>query len=499
MVLGNNHRNRKQKQLHKKPKHHPSIRFLPFHIVNDLIVLASRVAQVVTPEMLLQQVLVGIRDGSYSEKMKAIPIERLINHVRDYYQKYKNDPNDSENLKFAKAFTDLIYLLEPDYKDDRFDLLFDAVTHAWLAFIPRTIKALTPIRAIPGEVIKRLSIPMATTTDTSDQLPELIAAEKPMAKPVEQDFSVEDLKRAKYTYRVAELCFVMRDFETAEQYLFDVLKTQYLNVDSNNLMVQNSILWSEDLMQNDKFEKSLEILNKVNLVDKDEGIIDLVTDKIKEATVLHKIRILEEKCPLNEHSVGIFLRERIGYKNFLRLTYFIFGNVEFHQRLEEIRVFPKKMIYPLLKRDPTPENEELIVQRHEMHDELIRGLYNWYWSLEIVNHYLSEEIKEDLTNKFGEFGSGPVIYFRYISKGQYANIIISKAVELVGQDDIQEAKKVLYETFEFTGSKKIKGYLDFLRQHDKAKKSSKYKITKKRKKPKKSQKSKKRAKVVKVK
>jgi hypothetical protein len=131
------------------------------------------------------------------------------------------------------------------------------------------------------------------------------------------------------------------------------------------------------------------------------------------------------------------------------------------------------MIYPLLSRKPTAKTEELIVKRHEQHDELIRQLYVWFWSLDVVNHYLPEDMKEDLTEKFGEFGSGPVIYFRYISKGHYANIIISKAVALVGSGDVQTAKKELYSTFELTGSNKIKGYLEFLRQHEKAKKAIK--------------------------
>ena len=456
------------------------IGFPSIHLINDLIVFATRIAQPVTPEMLLQQVLFGIRDGTFSEKMKGIPIERLVDYVQDYFNKFRQNHADSESLKFAKAFANLIYLLDPDYKSESFNNIFNAVTHAWLEFIPKSIKAARPIRSIPGAVIERLSIPMAKPAKKED------GVQLPTAKPIqpheEIEFNEQDLKNAKYKYRIAELCFVMRDYPIAYQYLKDVLSTPYMNVDSNNLLVQNAILWSENSMQENDFNMALEILEDVNLSDKDKGTIELFNDKIKEATVLHKITILEEKCPLNEHSVGEFLRKRIGYKNFLRLTYFIFGNIEFHQRLEEIRIFPKKMIYPLLKHEPTPENEELIVKRHEMHDKLIRELYTWFWDLDIVNHYLSPEIKEELTDKFGEFGSGPVIYFRYISKGQYANIIISKAVEYVGQGDIQEAKKVLYETYEFTGSRKIKGYLDFLRQHEKAKKSTKPKIKKKKKK-----------------
>ena len=57
--------------------------------------------------------------------------------------------------------------------------------------------------------------------------------------------------------------------------------------------------------------------------------------------------------------------------------------------------------------------------------------------------------------------------------------MISKAVALVGQGKIQDAKKELYSTYELTGSNKIKGYLDFLRQHDKAEKALKKKKTRK--------------------
>jgi len=134
------------------------------------------------------------------------------------------------------------------------------------------------------------------------------------------------------------------------------------------------------------------------------------------------------------------------------------------------------MIYPLLEREPTQKTEDLIVQRHEKHDQLIRGLYDWFWSLDAVKYYLPENIKSELTVKFGEYGSGPVIYFRYISKGQYANIIISKSIELAGLGKIQEAKKELYQTFELTGSKKIKSYLDFLRRHEKGRRAKKTKI-----------------------
>jgi hypothetical protein len=228
-------------------------------------------------------------------------------------------------------------------------------------------------------------------------------------------------------------------------------------------------------MKNDRFEEALELLGNIEQKGLDINTADLINDKIKETTVLDKITQLEEKCPLNERSVGHFLRRKIGYKRFLKLTYFIFGNIEFHQRLEEIRAYPKKMIYPLLSREPTQKTEELIVRRHERHDELIRELYDWFWSLDPVKYYLPKRIKEELTTKFGEFGSGPVIYFRYVSKGQYANIMISKAVALVGQGEIQAAKRELYQTYELTGSRKIKAYLDLLRGQEKSMKSEKIK------------------------
>jgi hypothetical protein len=440
--------------------------------LNNILLSISRVAPVVTPELILQRVLVGLRDGTYSRKTQGIPIARLVDHVKDYYSKYKQDPDNIENLKLAKAFANLIYLLDPEYKKDEFDNILGAVTKAWLDFIPKSIKAAKPISYIPGEVMERLAIPAAKPVKVPKGV-KPIPAKKAIAKPVEDDFNVDELNEAKYKYKIAEFCFVMRDYQTAQQYLEEVLKSRYMNVDANNLWVQNSILWAENNMQIDDHKKALKVLEKIKNISTGSETLELIRDKLKEATVLYKISILEEKCPLNEHAVGMFLRNNIGYKNFLKLTYFIFGNIEFHQRMEEIRVFPKKMIYPLLRQDPTPENEELIVERHEMHDKLIRELYVWFWELDIVKHYLSDELKEQLTEKFGEFGSGPVIYFRYISKGQYANIIISKSVELVSQGHIQEAKKVLYENFEFTGSKKIKGYLEFLRQHEKAKKGGK--------------------------
>ena len=456
-----------------------------FHIFNELIVFVSRVAQVVTPEMLLEQVLGGIRDGSYSKKMKSIPMERLVNHVKDYYKKFIENPNDIENLHFAKAFSNLIYLLDPDYRNESFDNVLNAVEHSWLEYIPKSIRAARPMRSIPGEVIERFAIPIAKPADEAEEIIQLPSGH-PITPPAEVEFNEEDLKKAKYDYKIAELCFVMHDYATTKQYLSEVLNTQYMNVDANGLLVQNSILWSEELMKKNDFKTALDILEEVTSVSQDPSTTELIADKIKEATVLHKITMLEDKCPLNERSVGEYLRLKIGYKKFLRLTYFIFGNVEFHQRMEEIRVFPKKMIYPLLKREPTPQSEDLIVKRHELHDKLIRNLYEWFWNLDIVKHYLSQEIRDELTERFGEYGSGPVIYLRYISKGQYANIIISKAVELVSQGDVQEAKKILFETYEFTGSKKIKGYLDFLRQHEKARKATiRKKIIAKKKKTKK--------------
>ena len=80
--------------------------------------------------------------------------------------------------------------------------------------------------------------------------------------------------------------------------------------------------------------------------------------------------------------------------------------MEFHQRMEEIRVFPKKMIYPLLKHEPTQQSEDLIVKRHELHDKLIRDLYEWFWNLDIVKHYLVHKIRDELTDRFGEYGYG---------------------------------------------------------------------------------------------
>lgn len=443
-------------------------------ILNNLLV-APRAASVVTPEMLLSQVLKGLRDGTYSERIKGIPIERLVSHVKDYFELYKREPSNTHNLELAKAFANLIYLLDQDYKNANFDNILNSVTHAWLEYIPKSIKAAKPIKSIPGEVIKRLSIPKAKPTQPSENVIKL-PSDSGTAVPVEhvvEEFNEKDLKNAKYKYNIAEFGFVLRDYSTTYKYLMIVLDTPYLNIDANNLLVQNAVLWSEEKMQHNEFKEALSILNQINTKGMDSGTLELITDKTKEATVLHKLALLEDKCPLNERRVGTYLRENIGYKNFLKLTYYIFGNIEFHQRLEEIRVFPKKMIYPLLSRKPTAKTEELIVKRHEQHDELIRQLYVWFWSLDVVNHYLPEDMKEDLTEKFGEFGSGPVIYFRYISKGHYANIIISKAVALVGSGDVQTAKKELYSTFELTGSNKIKGYLEFLRQHEKAKKAIK--------------------------
>jgi hypothetical protein len=442
--------------------------------------VAPRAAQEVTPEMLLKQVLTGFRDGTFSEKIKGIPIERLFLHVKTFYEKYKQDPSDTHSLEVAKAFANLIYLLNPDYKKDAFENIINSVTHAWLEYIPKSIKAARPLKSIPGEVIERLAIPLAKPLQKTDDIIQLPAHAKTavMADKVEEEFDPENLKKAKYKYNIAEFAFVLRDYSTTYKYLMIVLDTPYMNIDANNLLIQNSILWSEQMMQQNSFEEAMGILDQINTKGMDSNTLELINDKVKETTVLLKIIQLEEKCPLNERSVGPFLRERIGYKKFLRLTYFIFGNIEFHQRLEEIRVFPKKMIYPLLNRKPTQKTEDLIEKRNEQHEQLIRDLYDWFWELDVVKHYLTPQEKEDLTEKFGEFGSGPVIYFRYISKGQYANIIISKAVALIGQGKIQLAKKELFETYELTGSNKIKGYLDFLRQHEKSRKASKSKSKK---------------------
>jgi hypothetical protein len=323
-------------------------------------------------------------------------------------------------------------------------------------------------------VIEKFAIPIAKPAKKIDEIIELppSSTAAPVTLPDEK-FDPMELKKAKYEYNIAEFCFVLRDYEITNKYLKKVLSTQYLNVDAQNLFIQNCILWSEVKMKRDEFDEGLEILGDMKLDGVDSNTSELINDKIKETTVLHKITLLEEKCPLNERLVGLYLRKKIGYKKFLKLTYYIFGNIEFHQRLEEIRAYPKKMIYPLLERVPTQKTEELIVQRHEKHDELIRELYDWFWGLEPVRYYLLDEIKQELTEKFGEYGSGPVIYFRYISKGQYANIMISKAVALAGQGDVQEAKKELFQTYELTGSKKIKEYLDYLRMQEKSTKSMK--------------------------
>jgi hypothetical protein len=439
--------------------------------------VATEGAYVTKPEDLLRQVLDSIRENTYSDMLKGIQIDRLINYIKHFYEKYKRIPNQTHNLEVAKAFSNLIYLIDPDFKNERFDNLVNAVTHSWLEYIPKSIKAARPIKTIPGEVIEKLAIPIAKPAGSPEEIIELPAHTTAPSQSInpEEEFNVNELKKAKYGYNIAEFCFVLREYEITDKFLKNVLRTQYLNVDAQNLIIQNYILWSEEKMEQDRFEEAIEILNNIKIVGMDSNTVELITDKLKETTVLEKITQLEEKCPLNERSVGLYLRKKIGYKKFLKLTYYIFGNIEFHQRLEEIRIYPKKMIYPLLSRDPTPKNEELIVKHHEIHDQLIRELYDWFWELEPVKYYLSEDIKDEVTLKFGEFGSGPVIYFRYISKGQYANIMISKAIALVGQGDIQRAKRELFQTYELTGSKKIKAYLDLLREQEKSKKSVKNK------------------------
>lgn len=430
---------------------------------------------------MLEEVLIGIRNDNYSDNLRDIPIERLINYVKLYYNKYKKDPNQPHFLELAKAFSNLIYLIDPDYKNEKFNDLVNAVTHSWMEYIPKSIKAARPIKTIPGEVIQKLAIPIAQPTQIQDDIIELPPNSSSRIEFDKQDykFDEDELRKAKYEFNIAEFCFVLSDYEITERFLRKVLSTPYMNVDAQNLSIQNYILWSELNMQDDRFEEALEILNNIRISGMDTNTAELINDKIKETTVLDKISQLEEKCPLNERSVGQYLRSRIGYKKFLKLTYFIFGNIEFHQRLEEIRIYPKKMIYPLLTREPTLKTEELIVKRHEKHDKLIKELYAWFWSLEPIKYYLSEDIKDMLIEEFGEYGSGPVIYFRYISKGQYVNIMISKAVALVGQGEIQLAKRDLFQTYELTGSKKIKAYLDLLRVQEKASKAVKNKKIKK--------------------
>ncbi len=456
------------------------------HLLSKLFIAGEKTF-VLKPEDLLQEMLIGFRKNTYKEMLTVLPIERLLNYVKHYYAKYRKDPSQTHNLELAKAFSNLIYLLNLDYKNEKFDNLVHAISHSWLEYIPKSIKAARPIKTIPGEVIEKLAIPIARPIQKQIEVIELPPNQRStnpivsIGKPGEI-FNEKELKNAKYQYNIAEFCFVLRDYELTQRYLKFVLTTPYLNVDAQNLLVQNYILWSELHMKNDRFEEAIELLNNIQQKGLDTNTAELINDKIKETTVLDKITQLEEKCPLNERLVGQFLRKKIGYKKFLKLTYFIFGNIEFHQRLEEIRAYPKKMIYPLLTREPTQKTEELIVKRHEKHDELIRELYDWFWSLEPVKYYLPGKIKNELTLKFGEFGSGPVIYFRYISKGQYANIMISKAVALVGQGDIQAAKRELYQTYELTGSRKIKAYLDLLRGQEKSIKSEKIKKSTKQKK-----------------
>ena len=175
------------------------IGFPGIQFINNLIVLATRIAQPVTPEMLLQQVLFGIRDGTFSDKMKGIPIERLIDYVQDYFNKFRQNPTDSESLKFGKAFANLIYLLDPNYQSESFNNIFNAVTHAWLEFIPKSIKAARPIRSIPGEVIERLAIPMAKPATEKEGIK--LPAAKPISPKEEIEFNEADLKIAKYKYR----------------------------------------------------------------------------------------------------------------------------------------------------------------------------------------------------------------------------------------------------------------------------------------------------------
>ncbi len=438
-------------------------------------------AVAVTPEKLLLEVLIGIQDNSYSEKLKGIPIERLASYVENYYNIYRKDKTRSHNLELAKAFANLIDLLDPDYQDEGFSKTLDAVTHAWLKFIPQTIKAARPMESVPGEIIERLSISSEQPLKEHN-VPEDSPYSSTTAFKIDNryvDFDEEELKNAKHNYTIAEFGFLLRDFQTTQLYLEKVLKTSYLNVNALNLMVQNSILWSEKCITQNEFQKALDILNRLKKENLDLNSTNLINDKINEAKILEKITDLENKCPLNERLVGPFLRDKVGYKKFLKLTYYIFSNTEFHERLEKVRTYPKNKIYPLLSRKSTQKTEELIMKRHEMHDKLIRELYIWFWELDLVKKILSLTLKHELTVKFGEYGSGPVIYFRYISKGQYANIVVSKAIDLAGQGKILEAKKELFQTYELTGSKKIKGYLQYLRRLEKAKKLVKSKSNKK--------------------
>jgi hypothetical protein len=453
-----------------------NIKNFNFLLFNFLIAQQNGYAN--SPDSLLKQVLASIRNGTYQKKFMELKKEILIGYIKQYFDVYKEKPKQTSNLELAKAFGNLVYLIDPDYSNGSFNNLMSSVSHAWLEYIPKNIKAAKPIKYIPGEVMEKLAIPVAKPAVDADSGEVIALPKKGLHAAVpksEEKFDPEELKQAKYKYNIAEFCFVLRDYEITDKYLKKVLDTQYLNVDAQNLLIQNSILWSEQKMQRDEFDEGLEILNQIKDIGLDTNTKELINDKIKETTVLHKITLLEKKCPLNEHLVGLYLRKRIGYKKFLKLTYYIFGNIEFHQRLEEIRAYPKKMIYPLLEREPNPTTEELIVQRHERHDELIKELYEWFWNLEPVQHYLQPEIKQELIEKFGEFGSGPVIYFRYISKGQYANIMISKAVALAGQGEIQKAKRELFQTYELTGSKKIKEYLEYLRVQEKSTKSIKKK------------------------
>ena len=444
---------------------------LPFRFLNSIAMM--EMATEMPPERLLKEVLKSIQDGSLFHKLQGIPMERLLYYVNQYYVLFRKNTRETHNLELAKAFANLVYLLNPQYSNKDFSYVFDGVDHAWLEYIPKSIKAVRSTKAIPVQIMERFAIAGIKNGEGTVGASKVLPIAKPVEPQSEEDyeFDEEELKKVKYKYITAEFCFVLRDYQTTQQYLKKVLDTPYLNVDARNLMIQNSILWSESQMNRENYSNALGILKQVDLKNVDKSTEELLEDKIKEATVLHRLIELENKCPLNERHVGPFLRGKIGYRNFLKLTYSIFENIDFHQRLEKIRAYPKKMIYPLLERRSTPKIEELIEKRQDRHDKLIRELYDWFWNLDTVVSYLPPNIKHELTVKFGEYGSGPVIYFRYISKGQYANIIISKAAALANHGKIQDAKKVLFQTYELTGSEKIKNYLDFLRRHSKAKKA----------------------------
>ena len=178
---------------------------------------ATGAVPVVSPEMLLQQILDSIHDGTYYEALKKISISSLINYIKHYYEQYKKDTNDTHNLELAKACANLIYLIDPNYKNDNFNNLANSVTHSWLEYIPRSIQAARPIKAIPGEVIKKFAIPVAKPISDDQSVIELPSS-SPSAKAIpvqkaELEFNEEDLKKAKYEYNLAEFCFVMREYE----------------------------------------------------------------------------------------------------------------------------------------------------------------------------------------------------------------------------------------------------------------------------------------------